>query len=294
MTTNISELAVSLNSGDENTLLSQGFTKVKVNLNDGTEGNIIYLWYKCGQDPITRVQLTFNYEMGVGLASANYTKISKNLNTGTEGDPIYLWYFKGKTANDVPIQQIDVTTDAENEAVKFTQDWERLACDLNRGAGGKMIYAWVKREKQTYICEVTATAAYDSVEVCAKDGFIRVDEDTNKGAGGSPVFIWYRLTNDIQNALNFLQVSTNDTQMHDLQLQKYKQVKVDLNEGTGKNHVYLWSKKQGSINPIKAISLLLDKAQIQAYETAGVNVIKRNLNQGTAGHTEYLCVNQNP
>ena len=292
MTTYISQLDVSLNDDQATTLNSNGFQKVNVNLNDGAEGNTIYLWFKSGPESITRLQVAFNYEMSVGLANAGYTKIPKNLNTGNAGDPIYLWYFKGNTPYDTPIQQIDVTTNAKTEVTKFTQDWERLACDLNRGAGGKLIYAWVKRAKPTYICDVTATASYGTDESWANEGYIRVDENANKGVGGNPVFIWYRQTTDPKAALNLLQVSINDIQIKQLQQQKYENVAVNLNEGTAGVSVYLWYKKEESNNPIKAISMLLDKAQIQAYETANVNVIKRNLNQGTEGQTEYLCVHQ--
>ncbi|XP_068434151.1 uncharacterized protein [Clinocottus analis] len=292
MTTYISQLDVSLTEAEETTLKSKGFQKVNVNLNEGAGGKTIYLWFKLGPDAITRLQVTFNYEMGVGLEKAGYTKISKNLNTGNGGDDIYLWFFKGNTPYDIPIKKIEVTNDAETEAMKFTNDWESLACDLNRGAGGRFIYAWVKREKPTFICDVTATASYDTDQSYLKEGYIRVDEDANKGTGGAPVYIWYRQTIGPQPALNLLQVSINDSQFEQLQQQKYTQVNVNLNQGTSGASVYLWYKKEEGSSPIKAISMLLDPAQIQAYETAGVNVIKRNLNQGTQGQMEYLCVNQ--
>lgn len=294
MTTYISHLDVSLDEAEEQKLQSQGFKKINVDLNKGSGGKYIYIWYKNGScpAPITRVQVTFNNEMAVGLINAGYTKIPKDLNAGAKGDYIYLWYFRGHTEYDTPIVGIDVTTDAESEAQKFGLGWEKLACDLNRKAEGNWIHAWVKREKKTYICDVTATATFGSDADYFQNGYIRVDEDTNRGAGGAYAFVWYRQTTNSQRALGDLTVSTNDSEYQSLQQQNYQSVSVNLNEGTKGNEVYLWYKKHVCNNPIKAVTLLINTAALQAYKKSGVNVIERNLNTGNDGGTEYLCVYQ--
>ncbi|XP_035861579.1 uncharacterized protein LOC118495954 [Sander lucioperca] len=292
MTTYITQLDVSLHEDEEKKLQSQGFKKINVDLNKGAGGKYIYIWYKkeSRSAPITGLQVTFNDDMAVGLINAGYTKIDKDLNAGARGYYLYLWYFRGSGEYHTPIVEIDVTTDAKSEAHKFLQDWERLDCDLNRGAGGNLIYAWVKREKQTYICDVSASDSYGSDTEYFLEGYIRVDEDTNRGANGAYVFIWYRQTTDSQRALRDLKVSTNDLHYQTLKQQGYTSVSVNLNEGTGGNKVYLWYKKRGCNNPIKAITLLLNTDVVQEYKKAGVTVIDRNINLGNNGHTEYLCV----
>ena len=97
--------------------------------------------------------------------------------------------------------EIDVTTDAKKESSKIRLDWEKLACNLNRGASGQWIHLWVKREKQTYICDVSATDSYGSDANQCKEGFIHVDEDTNRGTGAGQIFIWYRQTTESKDAL---------------------------------------------------------------------------------------------
>ncbi len=294
MATYISHLDVSLDEAEEQMLQSQGFKKINVDLNKGAGGNKIYLWYKkesCPA-PITRLQVTFNNDMAAGLISAGYTKIPKDLNAGAAGDFIYLWYFRGSGEFHTPIVEIDVTTDADSEGQKFHFGWERLAGELNRRAEGNWIHAWVKREKQTYICDVTATDSYGSDKDYLKGGYIRMDEDTNRCAGGAFVFIWYRQTADSKRALTDLQISTNDPEYQALQQQNYQSVSVNLNEGTGGNQVYLWYKKQECNNPIKAVALLRNPAAFEEFEKAGVKVIKRNLNTGNGGSTEYLAVYQ--
>ena len=167
--------------------------------------------------------------------------------------------------------------------------WERLTCDLNRKSGGKWIHVWVKRERQTFVCDVAATDSFSSDEQMLRAGYIRMDEDTNRGADGNYVFIWYRQTTDPQRALTDLQVSTNSSERQVLAQQNYQKVNINLNEGTDGSAVYLWYKTGESNNPIKATILLLNPEAVTEYESQGVNVIRRNLNAGNKGWTEYLC-----
>ncbi|XP_033973293.1 uncharacterized protein LOC117472234 [Trematomus bernacchii] len=282
----ISELEVSQNAADEEDLVEKGFTKIDGNLNEGTGGYAIRLWYKRGSEAITKVQVSFNVEMAKGFP-AEYTKVMKDLNAGAWGCWLYLWFFKGSGEFDTPIVDISVTTDAAHEADKFASGWERVACDLNRNTGGNLIHVWLKREKQTYICDVDATDSYDSDMDHFQKGYIRVDEDTNRGAGGAYVFIWYRQTTDPEKALEDLQVSINADQFDEYHQQDYQPVVLDLNEGTGGNKVFLWYKKRS--NPIKAIGLLLNKDAVKEYPEAGIKLITGNLNAGNKGNVEHLC-----
>lgn len=292
----ITELQVSWNKDDEEIYSKQGFSKIPVNLNQGTVGNIIYLWYKKGMGPgITNIQFSFSQEMTNGLLEAKYTKIDKNLNEGARGDEIYLWY--SKSVENVPIVDIDVTEDADAEAQKFKDTWERLACDLNRNAGGNLIYMWVKREKQTYISGIKTTINCSEDGDNFNNGYIRVDENTNRGTNerGSPaptIFLWYRLSTYPKDAFRDLKVSTNPSEYEKYQKEGYLPVNQDLNEGTGGNKVYLWYKKGGSKNPIKALTVITNQGAVGPYQRAGVNVIQESLNTGNNGVPIYVCFNQ--
>ncbi|TNN78735.1 hypothetical protein EYF80_010905 [Liparis tanakae] len=294
MATYISQVDVSLNKTHEQHLLARGFKKLPNDLNKGACGNEIYIWYKEGQRgaAITRLQVSHNPDMATGLASAGYTQIAKDLNAGAGGDYIYLWYHRGSGEYDTPIVDIDVTTDAKNEAAKFRFGWERLSCDLNRNAGGSWVHFWVKRAEQTYICDITATDSYGSDTDLFQGGYIRVDENTNRGAGGSEDFIWYRQTTDPKQALTDLQVSTSEAEVFAFQQQGYTCVSVNLSgEGSGQL-VYVWYKKGGPSNHIKAFAVLVNSALIPAYTKAGLTVIDKDIDAGSHNFSEYLCVYQ--
>ncbi|XP_051266037.1 uncharacterized protein LOC127368849 isoform X3 [Dicentrarchus labrax] len=277
----ITHLELSLDAAEEPTFRSKGFQKNNVDLNNGAGGKSIHLWYKkeSGAEPITRIQCAFNRKMEDGLIDAGYQKVV---------DWFILWYFQGQTEYDIPIVDIDVTTDDDSAARKFTLGWERLSLDL--GLFGTRFHFWLKREKPTYICDVSATETNTSDGRYFKEGFIRIDDDINKSAGGSDVFTWYRQTTDPQRALSDLNVSTNDLEYQVLQRQNYHRVSVNLNEGTGGNQVYLWYKKQAGNDRIKGLLLIPDV--VEGYRKAGVIVIERNLNAGNKGPTEYLCFYQ--
>ncbi|KAL3975215.1 choriolysin H [Sarotherodon galilaeus] len=292
------ELQVSLNTAEEYFLRSQGFRNIAVNLNIGAGGNTIHLWYKKGMGPgITNIQFSFNQPMTNGLIEAGYEKVDKNLNEGAGGDQIYLWY--SKSDKNVPIVDIDVIKDADAEAQNFKDDWERLACDLNRNIGGNWIYLFVKREKQTYIADIKATVNCSGDERYFKNGYIRVDESTNRGATewwlhSTPptIFLWYRLTTNSKDALRDLKISTKQSEYENYQQEGYLPVNQNLSEETGGNEVFLWYKKDGSKNPIKAVTVITNPRAVEPYLKAGVNVIQESLNTGNNGVPIYLCFNQ--
>ncbi|XP_037616494.1 uncharacterized protein LOC119482734 [Sebastes umbrosus] len=285
-----------IGSGNNNTiyLRSQGFTRMACPPTKATKGNARSFWFKHGTGiaPITRIQLTFNDEMSVGLIKAGYKKLPTPFIPEPGADPIYIWFFQGSGEYDTPIVDLEVTTTAEEEALKFQEGWEKLACDLNRGAGGSWLYIWVKREKPTFICDVAVTDSFKSGERYFQDGWIRVDVDAHKGAGGEHIFIWYRQTTDPKRALSDLKVSTTKCEFQALQQQEYQPVNLNFNELCGSPPLYLWYKREESGKPIKALTLVLDTAAVPVYKKAGIPVIEKDLNPGTKDHIEYLCFNQ--
>lgn len=274
----ITNLEVSVNDSQENLLKKQGFTQIDVDVTQGVGANRRYLWYKkTGGEAITRIQLTYNDEMQPGLNSEGYSKIDKDLNP-TNGDAIKLWFFRGTTNYDVKIVDLHVTDNMHDEVQKFSQGWERLACDLTRKNGGKRVYLWMKRETPTYICDVTATDNFEADSVLFQQGYIRMDRD----AGGTYIFIWYRQSADAGLALKDLQISTNDGEFQSFKNQHYDQVSVKLRDGSRGEPVYLWFKRD---DRIKDLAFIVDPATVEEYEKAGVKIINKNLGKDV----EFLC-----
>ncbi|KAL0979768.1 hypothetical protein UPYG_G00189400 [Umbra pygmaea] len=206
----ITDIAVSTDANQEQGLSNQHFKMINVDLNKGTKGNPVYLWYKKGTtNPITRLQAAFTDEMKSGLTKAGYHHVNGNVNEGT-GDAIYFWYYKGITEYDNPIMDLKVTTAENEEAVYYRDGYEHLACDLNRNAGGNYIYLWVKKEKKMLVSDISVTTDYGLDERLFNQGYTRVDEDVNRGAGGTYSFIWYRQSQSQSNAITHLSLSTNN------------------------------------------------------------------------------------
>lgn len=79
------------------------------------------------------------------------------------------------------------------------------------------------------------------------------------------------------------------TKLRDLKISSQSE-NVNMNLNTGGDPVYLWYKSSGPNNPIRAISVITNKAAVGPFETAKVAAIKKNLNKGNASAVVvYLC-----
>ncbi|XP_048044930.1 uncharacterized protein LOC125267394 [Megalobrama amblycephala] len=287
----ITKLEVSTSKKESEDLSSQGYQFINVDLNEGAGGNQIFLWYKkeSGKRPVTRIEFSFTDKMKSGLADAGYEVINRDLNAGACGDHIFLWYFYGSTEYDMPIVDLKVTKAAKEEPPLIKGGWERLGCDLNRNASRTIIYLWVKREKTSYIQEIAGTVDFSSDKQMFDEGYTRVCEDTNRNANGKNfVFLWYRRTTDKSKALTDLNVSTSHQDESKLQIEGYEKLSVDLNEGTSGKAVYLWYRKEEG-QSIQAMVLLINSDAWKEYPGAGVNFIKKNLNEGNPNCAMYMA-----
>lgn len=291
MSPSITGIAVSKNQAEEQQLQGQGFTQINVILNQDWHGNPTYIWFKKqnGVAPITRIQISYREEMSNGLSNAGFNKVDR----GLLGPSIFLWYLRGTTSFDTPIQNLEVSTNAVNEAEKMKLGWERVGFNLS-GVAENWVYLWMKRAEQTYICDVTATNSFGTDVDLFQAGYVRIDQSTNTiFLQVLPIptevlyntFLWYRQTTDSKEAITDLKLSNNPSEFEN---QGYTPVSVNLDEG-GQKPVYLWYKKQKGEPPVKSMLLLLNGSAIETYEKASVNVIPLNINVGNDEDPRYLC-----
>ncbi|XP_038131223.1 uncharacterized protein LOC119776716 [Cyprinodon tularosa] len=284
----ITEIVVSVNQDEEKQFLLDGYIQNPVNLNKESTGAKNFLWYKKGNDNgITRIQASFNDEMSKGLHDAGYQKVYKNLNQGAGGDEIYLWYHKDSTNHEIPIKDLFLSTEREDEAQLFRFGWEKLTCNLNRRNGGCRIYLWVQRAEPTFVSDIIATRNFEDDHSKFKEGYIRLDEDIHRGSGGPSMFLWYLLTTDEKEAIKDLKICQDKCPSTD-----YKKVEQNLNEGKGTPIFLCYTKDGQSKKAIQTISLIIKEIGKEFYEIAGVQLLETDLNEGNEGVAEYLCFYQ--
>ncbi|KAG9261629.1 hypothetical protein AMEX_G25214 [Astyanax mexicanus] len=307
-------IQISISPQDEEKFKNKHYTKVQGDLNSGTSGKPMLIWYKKESlSSINRIQFSFRPEMEAGLTAANFFKIDKNLNAGTDGDQIFLWYMSGTTEFDVSIVDLRVTISVTEEPGLFKSGWERLGCDLNRSTDGDPVYLWVKRNKQTYISDIRGSESFSLDTDNFNAGFFRVDEDTNLGveSAGASVFLWYQHTTDADahgrrwhwgrgghfkisicapadaSGMTALRVSCCDDDERDLKRKHFVKVDTNLHYGKCENAVYLWY-KPGETSKIQYFTLLVGEEARKAYMAAGCNVVEKNLNNcGTPLYIAY-------
>ncbi|XP_023199802.1 uncharacterized protein LOC111610332 isoform X2 [Xiphophorus maculatus] len=256
----ITHIDISLNGDEELWFSNNGYTKLPLDLNKEAGGNDVFLWYKTGDyRAITRIQFSFND-----------------------------WMKKGYTECDVPIVELDLSTNEADDTKKVQPQWERSACDLNRGAGGDWIHLWMKRQHQTYICDIQASDGDISNHELLRQGYTRIDEDINRDSGGPDIFIFYQQTTDEKKAITDLKIST-DTKESRLVKAGYQKVKTNLNDGTRGTPLYLWYKKDETNKPPITFITVVNMMAKEEYVKAGFNVIDTDLNLKNSGHKMFLC-----
>ncbi|XP_015260744.1 PREDICTED: uncharacterized protein LOC107105138 [Cyprinodon variegatus] len=290
MVKEIFDIAVSTNKKEEKELEHKGYTKIPVNLNPENKPDGTYLWYShkmkhTDSKPITRIQFSFTEGMEKGLIAQNYQKVFIGSCGGPRPCIVYVWYFQGTTKYDIPIEDLWISPDLKADAEKFKLPcWERSAFNLNM-AGGTPYHLWMKRSKQPYICDVTATDNFDFDAELFGQGYIRIDENTNRGSGVTPVFIWYRETIENEDFIKDLQIFTNQEEVNNLGKQYYQLVRINLDKG-GAN-VFLWFKKESGKEAISLVTLV-GLAEVPLVKP-NATVIQKNVNEENKCFSVFLC-----
>lgn len=88
------DLQVSINQSEYEEYQKAGYQRVNQDLNEGTSGNKVNLWYKkdSSKNPIKAVTVITNQEAVEPYQSAEVNVIQKSLNSGNNGVPIYVCY----------------------------------------------------------------------------------------------------------------------------------------------------------------------------------------------------------
>ncbi|XP_015254740.1 PREDICTED: uncharacterized protein LOC107100679 [Cyprinodon variegatus] len=91
---NRTNLPVSVNQEEEKEYKSLRYDRVPTNLNEGTAGPDVFLWYKkeSSKDPIRMITLLVDPAAPRMFKIAKATVINKNLNEGNKGTPEYLCF----------------------------------------------------------------------------------------------------------------------------------------------------------------------------------------------------------
>ncbi|KAL7838979.1 hypothetical protein SRHO_G00256370 [Serrasalmus rhombeus] len=271
----ITAVEISFGRDQQIQLIQEQFTKLEINLN--TEEMPVFLWYKRGSENlITRIQFSFREEMIHGLQNSGFTHIPQRINEGAPDYPIRLWYMRGTTEFDFPIVDLRVTTSLQEEPALFSNNWERLGCDLNRSNNsGHPVYVWVKRRGRTYICDITATIGFAEDVGLFNQGFFRVDEDTNRGlpltnppTNPPSSFIWYRHSS--VQGITRVRVSVGDEVIDGF-------IRVDKNLNSESTPVYLCY-SNGPHRPVQYLTVLVSEAARDAYGAPNITVVIVNLN----------------
>ncbi|MRT94460.1 hypothetical protein [Ancylomarina sp. 16SWW S1-10-2] len=128
------------------------FSKIPVDLNQGAGGRWLFLYFKRGGNPITNIKFVNGNSKTLTknklLDSPNYTALLDHngilcdLNHGAGGDYIYGQYTRRNELG-YAIKDIAIVSGSSSNIVYGS--WTKINLDLNRRAGGKHIYLFLRQ-----------------------------------------------------------------------------------------------------------------------------------------------------
>ncbi|XP_058870711.1 uncharacterized protein si:dkey-30j10.5 isoform X2 [Acipenser ruthenus] len=106
----VQDLAVTTQFGEDQYLLSQGYTRVDDDLNRGAGGAYVFLWWRKSTEknkPVTGIDVSTDPEQELYLQRQGYTKIPVDCNKGARGNYIYIWYHTSSC--DIPLTTVTIS-----------------------------------------------------------------------------------------------------------------------------------------------------------------------------------------
>lgn len=185
-----------------------------------------------------------------------------------------------------PIVDIKVIV-GSNADIAAPEGYQKLACDLNRGAGGKYIYLCYKKQANAAPGDcITSLAVVSgkSSSTAAPSGYQKLPEDLNKGAGGKYIYLCYRKGGGAPIS-NIDFVTGTSKSAIDAAYCGFYTILQDLNEGAGGKYIYLSYQRATPVTDVTFISG--GSAKMQPPE--GYDCIYSDLNRGANGKYIYLC-----
>lgn len=189
----ITRIQVSFNSNMKAGLLNAGFQQISRDLNAGTHGDHVFLWYLRGDAdddvPIVDLKVSVAESQEPDLLKNGYERLGCDLNRKAGGDWVYLWV---KRQEPTYIYEITATDDFSHDRSLYEQGYTRVDEDTNRNAKGAFVFLWYRRSKDKSKALSSLDVSSNSQEGfnLQQRGFKQVVKNLNKGTGGSEVFAW--------------------------------------------------------------------------------------------------------
>ncbi|XP_029985192.1 uncharacterized protein LOC115415665 [Sphaeramia orbicularis] len=144
------------------------------------------------------------------------------------------------------VTELQVSLDQAEEQQLQATGFRKVNVDLNKGAGGKYIYLWYKKQSEGVpITRIQISFNSDMADGLARAGYTQVPKDLNAGSGGDFIYLWYfKGTTEYDTSIQDVDVTVDA----EAEAQKFKlnweRVTCDLNRKAGGNWIHMWVKRQ--------------------------------------------------
>ncbi|XP_049446196.1 uncharacterized protein LOC125897147 isoform X2 [Epinephelus fuscoguttatus] len=187
------------------------------------------------------------------------------------------------------ITKLEVSLDEAEEQLLQSQGFEKIPTDLNKGAFGKYIYIWYKKEScDAPITRIQFTFRDDMAAGLITAGYTKIPKDLNAGAKGDAIYLWY-LQGSTEHDYPIVDIevtvsAASEAPKFGLGLER---LALDLNRGNKGDWIHAWVKREKETY-ICDVTATAGFGSDAAWFKAGYIRMDEDINRGAGGAYVFI------
>ncbi|XP_038565267.1 uncharacterized protein LOC119895920 [Micropterus salmoides] len=144
------------------------------------------------------------------------------------------------------ITHLNVSLDEAEEQMLQSQGFKKINVNLNKGAGGNVIYIWYKKLSNSAPITRVQVSFNDEMAVgLAESGYKKIPKDLNAGAKGNRLYLWYfRGNSKYDTPIVDIDITTDAAGEARKFCHGWERLVCDLNRNVGGSRIYGWVKRK--------------------------------------------------
>ncbi|XP_042246769.1 uncharacterized protein LOC121882519 [Thunnus maccoyii] len=191
------------------------------------------------------------------------------------------------------ITHLDVSLNVTEEQELKAQGFKIINDDLNKGALGKYIYIWYKKEDGAPpITRIQVTFNDDMAVGLRAAEYTKIDKDLNAGAAGDHIYLWYfRGGTEYDIPIVDIYVTTDAKDEGRKLKSGWERLACDLNRGNAGNYIHAWVKRERQTYICDVTATDSYKSDMKLFEDGYIRV-DEDTNKGALGEYVFIWYRQ--
>lgn len=238
----VTRVQITYTKGMEAEMEEAGYVKINKNLNAGTDGVPLYMWYSKATGPndvpVVAVDVTASpfEEANKMMSGGIWEAVNCDLNLGVSKTFVYAWLQREKP---IYIDKVTATDNYELHGLLMSAGYTRVDVGTNLGPDGDPVFIWYRKttDEKKSLSYLNVSMDGQQWKALEEDGYNVVNVNLNKGTWGHPIHLWYKKEDPTLMTGIFL--LRNLDAVDQLKAAGVKVIEKDLNEGNPAAVIYV-------------------------------------------------------